>query len=98
MAVVRLTVPAGHKAGACTKDGGRAGVRYATNSVLLVSGAQGEQAYLASTDGTALSILPVAAEGAEQPQLLPIKAVQATTKGRAVEVNGEVRVTDGKKT
>jgi hypothetical protein len=92
--VTKFTVPAGHKPGACAETDSR----YAMSSALLFRGAVGNMGYLASCNGKVLSILPTHDAGPAKPVLLPPKAVNANGKARDVEVNGEVRTTDGKKT
>ncbi len=97
--LVKFTVPSGHKAGACAAS---ESMRYATSNVALVPGKPNESGahanYLIATDGNVLSFLPVEATGNDKPLLLPADSVKANGKETSVEVNGEVRSTNGKKT
>lgn len=92
---IRFTVPAGHKLeNCCAKDG----ARFALSNVLAFKG--GEQSYLTATNTRVLAVLPISPDGGDfaNPTFLPPKAMNANGKAKRVEVNGEVRTSDGKKT
>ncbi len=89
-----FTVPTGHDASQCVqKNQGR----FALDSVTLAQ--RDGKTFLLATDGHVLAVQPVqCAEPPAKPLLLPSEASKANGKPLTVEVNGEVRITSGKKT
>jgi hypothetical protein len=97
---IRLHLPAGHKPGACAA---RDGARYCYNGVLLSPRPDTDvEALLCATDGQVLAVVPVAVDPVSarvtKPLLLPAAACQANSREVTLDVKGEVRVCDGRKT
>lgn len=71
--------------------------RYRLNQILALPNGK-DEAHLVATNGKILAVVPVGASTLEtEPALLPREAGKAGAKGAKVDVNGEIRVTQGKR-